>query len=73
MDDNFQADLSFGGCRVHLHTREIKIGAKQVDGTILEGDAEDVAREFLGRHEAMSSGPRNVVRGYCCHLSSTKS
>ncbi len=50
--DNFQADLSFDGrCRIRLCTREIKVGAKQVNGTILEGDANDVAREFLGRHE----------------------
>ncbi len=58
--DNFQADLSLDDCRVHLCTREIKLGAKQVDGTILEGDAKDVAREFLGRHEA------NVVQTEEC-------
>jgi hypothetical protein len=58
--DTFQADLSFDGRRIRLRTREIKIGAKQVDGTILEGDAKDVAREFLGRHEA------NVVRTKEC-------
>ncbi len=58
--DNFQADLSFDCRRVHLCTREIKIGAKQVDGTILEGDAEDVARKFLGKHEA------NVVQTEEC-------
>jgi hypothetical protein len=58
--DNLQADLSFDGCRIHLCTREIKIWAKQVNRTILEGDAKDVAREFLGRHEA------NVVRTKEC-------
>jgi hypothetical protein len=47
-----QADLSFDGLRIRLCTCKIKIGVKQVDGTILEGDAEDVTREFLGRHEA---------------------
>ncbi len=50
--DNFCTDLSLNGCIIHLCTREVKIGAKQVDGTILEGDAKDVVREFLGRHEA---------------------
>ena len=50
--DNFHADLSLDGCRIRLCTREVEIGAKQVNGTILEGDAKDVVREFLGRHEA---------------------
>ena len=50
--DNFCADLSFDGRRICLHTCEIKIGAKQVNGTILEGDAKDVAIECLGKHEA---------------------
>ena len=74
--DNFCTDLSINGCIIHLCTREVKIGAKQVDGTILEGDAKDVARKFLGRHEANISqtkecGEAVLLPSVVCQLAMT--
>jgi hypothetical protein len=71
--DNFWADLSFDGYRIRLSICEIEIEAKQVNGTILEGNAEDVAREFLCRHEVNSIRTKKCGERILLWLSSTKS
>jgi hypothetical protein len=39
---------------------------KQVEGTILKGDAEDIARECVGRHEANVIGAKKCGETVCC-------
>jgi hypothetical protein len=39
---------------------------KQVEGTILKGDAKDITRECIDRHEANAVGTEKCAERVCC-------
>ncbi len=71
--DDLRADLCLNHGRALLSQGEVEIGAKQVDGPILEGMRQDITSEVGRRHgtEVSIAKPRREAMGLVsliCHV-----
>ncbi len=75
MDDH-RTDFRLDCSQVHCSQGEVEIGAKQVDGSVLEGMRQDITSEVGGGHgtEVSVAKPRREAIGLVvaiCHVART--